>query len=135
MNINNIDRTLMLTSALMLFFPCMSSHAEPLSEKDAQGRQIIRGPVHAKFPNIIIENAHIVSDSYGVIAYGPVMISRSVIEARTCVQTSGNSLVLKDNVLDCGLGVEFTSGVLVDNQLSNNQYRGRLTNRPDVFGN
>lgn len=102
-------------------------------EKDAEGRTIIRGPIDANL-SPIIENVHVVSDSYGVIAHGPTMIKSSVIDAKICVQSSGNSLILRDNVLNCGLGVEFTSGVLMDNQFSNNRYSGQLTNRPDVFG-
>ena len=101
-------------------------------KKDAQGRTIIRGPVNS---GEFLKNVHIISDTYGVVALSPVMISDSLIEAPVCVQFNGPSgLMMSGNTLDCNLGVEFTSDMLMDHSLFNNTVRGQMTNRPDVFG-
>ena len=63
------------------------------------------------------------------------MISDSLIETPVCVQFNGPSgLMMSGNTLDCNLGVEFTSDMLMDHSLFNNTVRGQMTNRPDVFG-
>ena len=46
------------------------------------------------------------------------MISDSLIEAPVCVQFNGPSgLMMSGNTLDCNLGVEFTSDMLMDHSL------------------
>ena len=92
---------------------------------DKAGRKIIRGPVHERYLN----NVHIISDSYGVIAMDGAIITDSVIEAPICVKSSGRGLTLKRNELNCQLGVEFTGSILMDNTLMSNSYAGTLSNR------
>ena len=100
------------------------------AETDSEGRKIINGPVFGDY----YSNVHIISDSVGVYAQGSVTIRNSVIEAKTCVKSAGIGLNLQNNTLICGLCVEFTGSMLMDNTLSNNNCSGRGTNRPDQFG-
>lgn len=117
---------------LFLTFPVSAKDAPATPEKDAQGRAIIRGPVNASG---FLKNVHIISNTYGVVALSPLMITNSLIEAPVCVQFNGASgLTMSGNTLDCDLGVEFTSDVLMDHALYNNTVRGQMTNKPDVFG-
>ncbi len=100
-----------------------------MSNLDAQGRQIVRGPVFGGNH----DSVHIVSNSVGVIAGPGTSITNSVIEAPVCVQSDGNRLHLNSNHLQCDLCVEFTTRVLLNVVLAHNTCSGRGTNRPDVF--
>jgi hypothetical protein len=121
-----------LFAAIVCLLPIANSPlaADENDAKDTAGRKILKGPVSGGF----YSNVHIISDSVGVLAYGPTTIMNSVIEAPTCVKSGGHGLSLQSNELNCNLCVEFTGSVLIDNQLISNRCSGRGTNRPDVFG-
>lgn len=99
-------------------------------KRDVAGLRIVQGPVGPGF----YSKVRIVSSTVGVDAYATTTIVDSVIEAPVCVRSTGQHLLVRNNVLKCGLCVEFTGGPLIDNTLSNNRCIGRGTNRPEVFG-
>jgi len=98
------------------------SHVKKLRE--------IKGPASAGYYNYV----HIVSRSIGVYAYGPTIISNSVIDAPICVVSDGYFLQMHNNILRCQLCIRFDGRVLMNNHLDYNNCAGAFTNRPDVFG-
>jgi hypothetical protein len=107
-------------------------HAEPApapaAETDTEGRKLIHGPIEA---NGVLKHVHIVSDSIGVVhkGYQRLTIEDSVISAPICVRTPGSvGLTLINNTLDCDLGVQFETSVLMDNQFMDNRIRGQMQN-------
>ena len=89
----------------------------------------IKGPIFSGYYNYV----HIVSKSVGVYAYGPAVITNSIIESPICVVSDGNTLQMHNNILNCKLCIKFEGGVLVNNDLSFNDCAGIFTNRPDIF--
>lgn len=89
----------------------------------------LKGPVgNGVYINVVIE-----SDTVGVLGDTVTLID-STVRAPVCVRTAGQGVTIRNNTLDCGLCVEFTSPVLIKNTLIGNRCSGRGTNRPDVFG-
>jgi hypothetical protein len=99
-------------------------------EVDSNGRTIIRGPVYGG----TYRNVHIISDSVGVRGSN-ILLTDSVVDAPICVSTSGMGNTINRNSLNCSLCIEFTGETIMDNQVNDNRCAGRLSNRPDVFGN
>ncbi|MEO6598848.1 MAG: hypothetical protein ABIQ16_03185 [Polyangiaceae bacterium] len=95
---------------------------------DEQGLKLIRGPIEA---NGVLNRVHIVSDTVGVVhkGYQRLTITNSVISAPICVRTPGSiGLTLTNNTLDCDLGVQFETTMLLDNQFIDNRIRGQMQN-------
>lgn len=98
---------------------------------DSGGRKYIYGTVPAGY----YDNVHIVAKKYGVNADSNTTITNSVIDAKTCVITPGDvGLTLRDNLMNCRIGVEFTGNRISDNDFEHNKVNGQLSNRPDVMG-
>lgn len=100
----------------------------PVAETDADGRKLIRGPIETSG---VLSHVHIVSDSIGVVhkGYERLTIEDSVISAPICVRTPGSvGLTLVNNTLDCDLGVQFETSVLMGNQFTGNRIRGQMQN-------
>jgi hypothetical protein len=108
--------------------PRVDSAPAPMAETDGDGRRLIRGPIEA---NGVLKHVHIISDSIGVVhkGYQRLTIQDSVISAPICVRTPGSvGLTLTNNTLDCDLGVQFETDMLLDNQFIDNRVRGRMQN-------
>lgn len=97
---------------------------------DSEGRKYIYGTVSAGD----YDNVHIVAKKYGVKANSRTTITNSTIDAQTCVITPGNvGLILRNNIMNCDTGVEFTGNNISYNEFEYNKVSGNLTNRPDVI--
>ena len=115
-------------SLLVVFVHSVSVKA--LSCANVNVKKIIKGPVGPGFYNHVC----IISNSVGVEANGPTTVVNSVIKAPICVEADGMDLKLENNILKCRLGVKFDSNTLINNSLIHNEFYGRWTNRPDIFG-
>lgn len=124
---------------LFLFLASISCYANTWHDSNRHNKakkntymkrlRVIKGPVFSGYYDYV----HIVSKSVGVYAYGPTVISNSVIESPICVVSDGNTLQMHNNILKCNLCVRFDGQVLVNNDLSFNNCGGVFTNRPDIF--
>ena len=61
--------------------------------------------------------------------YQRLTIEDSVISAPICVRTPGSvGLSLLNNTVDCDLGVQFETSVLIGNSFIDNRIRGQMQN-------
>jgi hypothetical protein len=124
----------MVTGALGIALACAAvAQAQPWSQPSmppsGSPARYLKGPVgNGVYVNVVIE-----SSTVGVMGDTVTLID-STVRAPVCVRTGGQGVTIKNNTLDCGLCVEFTSPMLVGNTLIGNRCSGRGTNRPDVFG-
>ena len=100
------------------------------SERDADGRVILRGTQYGSS----YFNVHIIADGIGVVNQsGNLMISNSVVEARVCVLSNGIGLVLRNNILKCGVCVEYSSGLIIGNEIVGNVCHGQMIKESSGF--
>ncbi len=105
---------------------CLAGSGNTENLTDSAGRKIIKGPLRDPYK---LDNVHIISDSYGIITKIPLKLYNSVIEAQTCIKSTGDGgLDLEYNNFDCNLVIEFSYPIQLGNTFINNKYTGRFSN-------